>query len=1322
MSAEHIITIEVDETKVNASVARINQQIAQIGARAGGAPGVTALNNQLQQVIAQNPAVARVITSLGGTGTAAQRSAGQTGGLANALGRVGAANPQLAGVANGLRGIGQAASTASAASGGMFGSIGASAQAALSQVAGLGGSMAGIATAGGALVGAAAIGGLVALGTAAVNASAKMESYRASLTTILGDSDKAAQAFDRLTQFAAKTPFSLDQSVEGFIKLKALGLTPSEAALTSYGNTASSMGKDLNQMIEAVADAATGEFERLKEFGIKSKVEGNKVAFTFQGVTTKIGNNSKDIQKYLQSIGNVQFAGAMERQMATFAGATSNLSDTVQQTLAKIGDGLNKPIATVINMVTNGISAITPLLGAIGSLFGGMISGAAAVASGIGSAFGAIISSGTGSVSILETLTFTVNLIAQGFQVLGQIVGSVFQFIGGLVGSLNSLWRSTIGGMLADTTAGFNAGGRSWGNSIVGILRTVKVVAGLMPQLFSIAITDIAAMFRTLGSAIGSFLSGDFNAFEGITGRIKSNFASTAKAATAIGRIGNATYKDEKGADAAINRMMGRGRTGGASLDDLAGAAPTGKPAGAAGDDKAAKEAAKKAADRLKAEQAYWQALDQTAKTASMLPAEAERYNKQLELRRILGDGELKDSIQLTAAQTARIDGLLKEKALGEAMKATRELIVGAEMESRKLQEEIALQTGVSAEKAAENLAVHAKLWPIREAAMKQGLNLNDEQLKKELSILEALERQNIAIKRANDLRAQKVSSGVDYVNDALKSDGTQADRKKLADEQYAKVMDDVRVAFGEGKVTVEGYNAAMKRAGREWEEAVGRSAATWASKAGTLLSSIGSQIGGKVGEVFGQGANAFDAFASFKDVGKDISGKFEDVFGQGKLAQGVGKAVGGAVAGLGIGESIAGLGKMLGANKGFQTGSKVGGAVGGAVGGPLGSVIGSLAGGLFGSLFYKPRHGMATLTGMDDATLSGNKGSLKKAAGGAAASVQEGLANLAKQIGGTVGKFDLIIGQYDGKWRVRDSAEGWNGKGGLNFKGASGNGLTDFGKEGEADAIAFAIKTAISQGAITGLSQTVQRALQVLGADAAIEFAKSWKEMMDDYDSIVDPVGSAVRNLISPIDAMRESLIKIGATAEDQTKLADYRTKKLDQLMKEQMSTYDDLIETLNGKGAGITAADRYRNDLAKFNVLDAKIAKGENVDQNELSKVVSTLFGTAQDYYGGTASKEYQDLRQRLIDVVNGGKQLAVNEFNVAAGITSPSNSAAQDSTTNAINQGNAQITTKLDTQIQQAAIQNGYSEKILEALEKIGASQGGGGGGLNGRTAQV
>ena len=149
-----------------------------------------------------------------------------------------------------------------------------------------------------------------------------------SLITVTGSAENAAIAFAGIEEFAAKTPYDLEQVANAFVKMKALGLDPSEAALTSYGNTASAMGKSLNQMVEAVADAATGEFERLKEFGIKARSEGDNVSFTFQGVTTTVKKNAAEIEGYLKRIGNVEFAGAMEERAKTLDGALSNLGDS----------------------------------------------------------------------------------------------------------------------------------------------------------------------------------------------------------------------------------------------------------------------------------------------------------------------------------------------------------------------------------------------------------------------------------------------------------------------------------------------------------------------------------------------------------------------------------------------------------------------------------------------------------------------------------------------------------------------------------------------------------------------------------------------------------------------------------------------------------------------------------------------------------------------------------------------------------------------------------------------------------------------------------
>jgi hypothetical protein len=201
------------------------------------------------------------------------------------------------------------------------------------------------------------LGGISFAGVAAgiFKTTAQMEKLKASLKTVTGSTENANLAFEGILDFTKSTPFQLEETTSAFIKLKALGLEPSERALRSYGNTASAMGKSLDQMIEAVADATTGEFERLKEFGIKASSQGDNVAFTFQGVTTTVRKNATEIEEYLTKIGETQFAGAMEEQMNTLTGVMSNLQDTVTQLLNGEGDGLES-LKTALKDLTNNLS------------------------------------------------------------------------------------------------------------------------------------------------------------------------------------------------------------------------------------------------------------------------------------------------------------------------------------------------------------------------------------------------------------------------------------------------------------------------------------------------------------------------------------------------------------------------------------------------------------------------------------------------------------------------------------------------------------------------------------------------------------------------------------------------------------------------------------------------------------------------------------------------------------------------------------------------------------------------------------------------------
>lgn len=177
------------------------------------------------------------------------------------------------------------------------------------------------------------------------NANTTFERLSASLKTVTGSTKAAQEAFSLIEKFAINTPYQLNEIVEAFIRLKALGLDPSEEALTSYGNTASAFSKNMIDFVEAVADATVGEFERLKSFGIKANTLTDEVKFTFAGVTTTVKKNAADIEKYLRSLGDVNFAGAMDEQMKTMNGVLSNIEDSFEKIYRQIGQsGLNEAL------------------------------------------------------------------------------------------------------------------------------------------------------------------------------------------------------------------------------------------------------------------------------------------------------------------------------------------------------------------------------------------------------------------------------------------------------------------------------------------------------------------------------------------------------------------------------------------------------------------------------------------------------------------------------------------------------------------------------------------------------------------------------------------------------------------------------------------------------------------------------------------------------------------------------------------------------------------------------------------------------------------
>jgi len=201
-----------------------------------------------------------------------------------------------------------------------------------------------------------------------VTTTATFEKYKAVLANTLGSQKAAAEAFDLIAKTAATTPFSLEQVTEAYIKLANRGLKPTELALKSFADIAASQGKDLSQFTEAALDATQGEFERLKEFGIKAQKNGEIITFAFKGIRESVENTPEAINAFLVGLGQVEgVAGSTAAISDALTGAWSNLGDNAGQLANSLGTILLPVIKGLLSAVNFLVQGFTYLFDSIDS-------------------------------------------------------------------------------------------------------------------------------------------------------------------------------------------------------------------------------------------------------------------------------------------------------------------------------------------------------------------------------------------------------------------------------------------------------------------------------------------------------------------------------------------------------------------------------------------------------------------------------------------------------------------------------------------------------------------------------------------------------------------------------------------------------------------------------------------------------------------------------------------------------------------------------------------------------------------------------------------
>lgn len=196
--------------------------------------------------------------------------------------------------------------------------------------------------------------------TQGVQGNAQMEQFSVTLATTTRDLDKANKMLEEAIKFAAETPFEIPEVVQATVALSNYGIKAQEV-ITIVGDMAAVMGKPLSQAVEAIADAQTGELERLKEFGITKRMlidEGLRV--NSRGSI----EDMKSLNDALFSIMRQRFGGGMKLMSQTFIGVVSNLKDFWGTLLRD----LSKPAFEVIKKTLQDVLAMLQKMKEDGSL------------------------------------------------------------------------------------------------------------------------------------------------------------------------------------------------------------------------------------------------------------------------------------------------------------------------------------------------------------------------------------------------------------------------------------------------------------------------------------------------------------------------------------------------------------------------------------------------------------------------------------------------------------------------------------------------------------------------------------------------------------------------------------------------------------------------------------------------------------------------------------------------------------------------------------------------------------------------------------------
>lgn len=229
------------------------------------------------------------------------------------------------------------------------------------------------------------IGGLVAIkkfGSDVIEATGKMQQLQVALSTILQDKSKADQLIADIVQFAAKTPFNLDDVATGAKQLLAYGSSADNVVneLSMLGDVASGLQIPIGQLIylygtlRTQGRAMTVDIRQFAGRGIPIYEELAKVLGVSKdqvGELVKEGKvGFKEVEQAFKNMTSEggKFANLMESSAGTWPQRLSNIEDTLFQRMNEFGNKYKEVFEFGIGTAEDLVESLDDVLSVMGGL------------------------------------------------------------------------------------------------------------------------------------------------------------------------------------------------------------------------------------------------------------------------------------------------------------------------------------------------------------------------------------------------------------------------------------------------------------------------------------------------------------------------------------------------------------------------------------------------------------------------------------------------------------------------------------------------------------------------------------------------------------------------------------------------------------------------------------------------------------------------------------------------------------------------------------------------------------------------------------------